>query len=144
MVDIQIVHADDYVAKPHLGVQADGGRRFEYNPRVLDIVRLLPRGTIYDRQGIPLATDEPKAIASGRPACARLGISLADVCPDSAERCYPLGGKAFHSARRRADARQLERTQHLVCRARCRRSAARLRRSRDDRAHDRRAPAGRC
>ncbi len=96
MVDIQIVHADDYVAKPHLGVQADGGRRFEYNPRVLDLVRLVPRGTIYDRQGIPLATDEPKAIASGRPAYARLGISLADVCPDSAERCYPLGGKAFH------------------------------------------------
>ena len=31
----------------HLGIQADGGRRFVYNPRVLDIVRLMPRGTIY-------------------------------------------------------------------------------------------------
>ena len=96
MVDIQIVHADEYVAKPHLGVQADGGRRFQYNPRMLDIVRLLPRGTIYDRQGIPLATEDANAMASGRPAYARLGISLASVCPDAAERCYPLGGKAFH------------------------------------------------
>ena len=26
----------DYVVKPHLGVQADGGRRYAYNPRVLD------------------------------------------------------------------------------------------------------------
>ena len=96
MVDIQIVHADEYVAKPHLGVQADGGRRFQYNPRMLDIVRLLPRGTIYDRQGIPLATEDANAMASGRPAYARLGISLASVCPDAAERCYPLGGRAFH------------------------------------------------
>ena len=46
---VQVFGADDYVVKPHLGVQADGGRRFEYNPRVLDLIRQLPRGTIYDR-----------------------------------------------------------------------------------------------
>jgi cell division protein FtsW (lipid II flippase) len=96
MVDIQIVHADDYVARPHLGVQADGGRRFEYNPRVLDIVRLMPRGTIYDRQGVPLATDDPTVIAGARQAYAKLGVSLADACPNAGERCYPLGGRAFH------------------------------------------------
>ena len=96
MINIQIVHGDEYVVRPHLGVQADGGRRFEYNPRVLDVVRFMPRGTIYDRQGLPLATDDPGVIASARPAYAKLGISLAEACPDSGERCYPLGGKAFH------------------------------------------------
>jgi cell division protein FtsW (lipid II flippase) len=96
MIDIQIVHADDYVARPHLGVQADGGRRFEYNPRLLDIVRLMPRGTIYDRQGVPLATDDPSVIASARQVYAKLGISIADACPNAGERCYPLGGRAFH------------------------------------------------
>jgi cell division protein FtsW (lipid II flippase) len=96
MIDIQIVHADDYVARPHLGVQADGGRRFEYNPRVLDLVRLMPRGTIYDRQGVPLATDDPTVIAAARQAYAKLGVSMADACPNAGERCYPLGGKAFH------------------------------------------------
>jgi hypothetical protein len=96
MINVQIVHGDDYLVRPHLGVQADGGRRFEYNPRVLDIVRLLPRGTIYDRHGVPLATDDPGAIASARQAYARFGVSLADACPNSAERCYPLGGRAFH------------------------------------------------
>ena len=96
MIDIQVVRADDYVARPHLGVQADGGRRFEYNPRVLDIVRLMPRGTIYDRQGVPLATDDPAVIAAARPAYAKLGVSLADACPNAGERCYPLGGRAFH------------------------------------------------
>ena len=51
LINVQVVHADDYVVRPHLGVQADGGRRFEYNPRILDIVTRIPRGTIYDRAG---------------------------------------------------------------------------------------------
>ena len=58
-VNVQMVHADDYIIRAHLGIQADGGQRFEYNPRVLDIVRVIPRGTIYDRRGVPLATDDP-------------------------------------------------------------------------------------
>jgi hypothetical protein len=138
MVDIQIVHADDYVAKPHLGVQADGGRRFEYNPRVLDLVRLMPRGTIYDRQGIPLATDDPKAIASGRPGVRQARYLAGRLVSGFCRAVLPVGRESVSPARRRADARQLERTQHLVCRARCRGSAARLRRSLGDRAHDRR------
>jgi cell division protein FtsW (lipid II flippase) len=96
MIDIQIVRADDYVARPHLGVQADGGRRFEYNPRVLDMLRLVPRGTIYDRQGLPLATDDAGVIASARQTYAKLGVSIAAACPNTGERCYPLGGRAFH------------------------------------------------
>jgi cell division protein FtsW (lipid II flippase) len=95
VVNIQVVHADDYIVKPHLGVQADGGRRFVYNPRVLDIVRQLPRGTVYDRRGLPLATDDADAIAKARGGYEKLGMSLAGTCP-TGERCYPLGGRAFH------------------------------------------------
>ena len=42
LINIQVVHADEYVVKPHLGIQADGGRRYAYNPRVLDLVRVRP------------------------------------------------------------------------------------------------------
>src|SRR5204863_8765529 len=52
-IDVQIVHGHPNVVRPHLGAQADGGRRFEYNPRVLDVLRLMPRGTIVDRRGLP-------------------------------------------------------------------------------------------
>ena len=103
--DIQIVRADAYAVRPHLGVQADGGRRFVYNPRVLDIVREIPRGTVYDRRGLPLATDDAGVMAQARAAYQGLGISLDDVCP-VAERCYPLGGRTFHllgSARTRTN-----------------------------------------
>jgi cell division protein FtsW (lipid II flippase) len=96
MIDVQVVHAGDYVVRPQLGIQADGGRRYAYNPRVLDLVRQLPRGTVYDRKGLPLATGERGVVDAARQAYQRIGISLERACPDSSERCYPLGGRAFH------------------------------------------------
>jgi hypothetical protein len=95
-VNVQMAHADNYILRAHLGIQADGGQRFEYNPRLLDIARLIPRGTIYDRLGVPLATDDPGVIADAREAYATLGVSVEDACPKPGERCYPLGGAAFH------------------------------------------------
>jgi cell division protein FtsW (lipid II flippase) len=95
-VDIQVLRADDYVAKPHLGVQADGGRRFQYNPRLVDVARQIPRGTIYDRNGLPLASEDNRVIAAARATYERLGVSLGRVCPAPDHRCYPLGGPAFH------------------------------------------------
>ena len=96
IVRVQVLDADELVVKPHLGVHADGGRRFEYNPRVLDLIRQLPRGTIFDRRGLPLATDDSALLSSARPAFERLGVSLGDACKDADTRCYPLGGRAFH------------------------------------------------
>lgn len=96
LINVQVVRADDYVVRPHLGAQADGGRRYEYNPRVLDIARQVPRGTVYDRRGVPLATENATVVASARQTYQHLGVSLADSCPNLADRCYPLGGRAFH------------------------------------------------
>lgn len=96
VVNIQVLHADEYAVRPHLGVQADGGRRYEYNPRVVDLVRQIPRGTIYDRRGIPLATSDPDVIARARQTYKALGVSLDETCVASSERCYPLGGRTFH------------------------------------------------
>jgi cell division protein FtsW (lipid II flippase) len=94
-LDVQVIRGDDFVVKPQLGVQADGGRRFAYNPRLLDIVRQMPRGTIYDRRGLPLASDSPEAIAKARDTYRRMGIAVGEVCR-AGERCYPLGGASFH------------------------------------------------
>ena len=46
---------------------------------------------------LPLATDDPRALRARRGRRTRSsGVSLADACPQPAERCYPLGGRAFH------------------------------------------------
>jgi cell division protein FtsW (lipid II flippase) len=96
LINVQIVRADAVVIRAHLGMQGDGGRRFEYNPRLVDVVRQLPRGTIYDRRGVPLASDDRAVLTKARQAYERLGISVADTCVHADERCYPLGGRAFH------------------------------------------------
>jgi cell division protein FtsW (lipid II flippase) len=96
VVDIQVVRADDYLVRPQLGVQADGGRRYAYNPRVLDAARQFPRGSVFDRRGLPLATDDAAVVARAQPAYQKLGVALEQACPSPTERCYPLGGRAFH------------------------------------------------
>src|SRR5688572_13490672 len=53
---VQVLRADDFAAASSLAEQADGGHRFEYNPRLLAAARSIERGTIYDRNGLPLAT----------------------------------------------------------------------------------------
>jgi len=93
---VQLLEADATAIRPHLGLQGDGSRRYQYNPRVLDLVRLIPRGSIVDRAGLPLATDDRALLTTAAPDYARLGLSLKAVCPDATERCYPLGGRAFH------------------------------------------------
>ena len=105
-VRVQVLAADEIVVRPHLGMQADGSRRYQYNPRVLDVARDIPRGRVLDRRGLPLAVETPAQAAAARADLQRIGVSLDESCPDSTVRCYPLGGRAFHflgDARTRAN-----------------------------------------
>jgi peptidoglycan glycosyltransferase len=81
--------------RPHLGLQADGVRRYQYNPRVTALVATIPRGTVVDRRGLPLATSDPEVAAGARDAYRRAGLDAG--CPPAMPvRCYPLGGAGFH------------------------------------------------
>ena len=94
---VQVVRPTTYVVKPHLGVQADGGRRFEYNPRVLDLIRRLPRGTIYDRQGLrsrPTIRGQSLPHAPGVRSARR--SRSASACPESGRTVLSARRPAFH------------------------------------------------
>ncbi len=101
---VQVVHADDLAASSSLTEQADGGYRFEYNPRLLSAARTLVRGTIYDRNKLPLATSRLDEITAIAKTYEDQGAALPERCDDatgtgtgsSSTRCYPLGGFAFH------------------------------------------------
>ena len=95
-LDIQAVRADQYVVKPHLSLQADGVRRYQYNQRVVDVARMIPRGTIFDRRDLPLATTDPTVISKSREGLRQLRAALDSTCVEPIERCYPLGGTGFH------------------------------------------------
>jgi cell division protein FtsW (lipid II flippase) len=96
VIRVQVLGADELVVRPHLGIHADGGRRFEYNPRIVDIIQSISRGTIYDRRGLPLASGDAQVLASARKVYERWGIFLDRICPKPDDRCYPLAGETIH------------------------------------------------
>jgi cell division protein FtsW (lipid II flippase) len=93
---IQVIHADSTAGAGALALQADGVRRYEYNPRLLAVAHSIPRGTIYDRNGIPLATSNWDEIAQNRDRYSGMGLSLGERPAAGEARYYPLGPAAFH------------------------------------------------
>lgn len=93
---VQLGHADAFAGQGTLVLQADGGRRYVYNPRLIDAARTLQRGTIYDRTGLPLATSSWSELESHRAQYRDLGIDIDQACNRADPRCYPLGALTFH------------------------------------------------
>jgi hypothetical protein len=93
------------VARPHLGIQADGVRRYQYNQRLTDVLATIPRGTVFDRRGLPLATGDQTIARRAREVYKKTGVEIpgctaspvvSEFSRSERERCYPLGGAAFH------------------------------------------------
>ena len=108
--DVQVIRADTFATRANLTQQADGGYRYQYNPRLITAARSIVRGTIFDRDGLPLATSKPGEIEKFASQYQKLGLDLSHTCRDGERpstplgaalskvegRCYPLGGMAFH------------------------------------------------
>ena len=92
---VQVLHADELASAASLSEQADGGYRYEYNPRLVAAARQLPRGSIYDRNGLVLATSVPREMAAVAATFEAAGLSPLHTCQASPARCYPLGGVTF-------------------------------------------------
>jgi cell division protein FtsI/penicillin-binding protein 2 len=95
---VQVLQADRVLTRGALTLQGDGYRRFEYNPRLVDIAQGIPRGDILDRNGVLLATSDPAQIEKNRAVLERLGAVLpaADERQARGYRYYPFGGRTFH------------------------------------------------
>lgn len=105
---IQIWKADEISVKSVLAPQPNevvkiygtektlvGIRRYQDNPRIRQLLKELPYGTIYDRRGIPLASSKWDELVKHRREYEDFGIRLEDVC-DKGSRCYPFGARIFH------------------------------------------------
>ena len=91
----QVIHSAAIMGAGTLVTQADGARRYQYNPRLLEIMRDIPKGTIYDRNGLPLATSDWDELEKHRADYQSLGIDIDRACPRSESRHYPFGGLTF-------------------------------------------------
>ncbi|MDQ3440755.1 MAG: FtsW/RodA/SpoVE family cell cycle protein, partial [Planctomycetota bacterium] len=96
MAQVEVLAADAFATRANLTRQADGGYRYQYNPRLIAAARTIERGTIYDRTGLPLATSRHQELLPFADRYRRLGLEVTSACADIRTRCYPLGGLAFH------------------------------------------------
>src|SRR5581483_5052287 len=92
---VQVVDSAAVMGKGALVVQADGARRYQYNPRFQEIMREIPKGSIYDRNGLPLATSNWDELERHRDEYRQLGIDIDIACPRTEARHYPFGGLMF-------------------------------------------------
>ena len=92
---VQVVRADEVATAASLVEQADGGYRFEYNPRLVEVARAIERGSIYDRHGLVLATSRPGEMAGVDASYRAAGVVRQRGCSTTDARCYPLGGTTF-------------------------------------------------
>ncbi len=115
---VQVWDRGDIMTRQTRTRQADGAVRPQDNPRLREVARLLQRGAILDRRGLPIAMDSTLDVSAHAKDYAALGVSPCGVADVGAarpparatgarppvaapprtpgERCYPLGGGAFH------------------------------------------------
>jgi len=87
----QVVKDSDYLARDAHSFEQDGVKRPQHNPRMNSMAREIPRGGIYDRNGIPLATSDWAELERHRAEYTALGISLDQAASRFDSRHYPFG-----------------------------------------------------
>ncbi|HTQ55680.1 MAG TPA: FtsW/RodA/SpoVE family cell cycle protein [Bryobacteraceae bacterium] len=93
---VQVLRSDAIMGAGTLVVQADGARRYQYNPRFQEITRDIPKGSIYDRNGLPLATSNWDELEKNRARYQPLGVNIDQACSRTESRHYPFEGLTFH------------------------------------------------
>ena len=93
---VQVVRSAAIMGEGTLVVQADGARRYQYNPRFQEITRDIPKGSIYDRNGLPLATSNWDELEKHRAQYQQLGVNIDQACSRTESRHYPFEGLTFH------------------------------------------------
>ncbi len=92
---VQVARSAAIMTDGTLVVQGDGVRRYQYNPRFQDVMQEIPKGTIYDRNGLPLATSNWEDLAKHRAQYLQLGIDIDRACSKTESRHYPFGPLLF-------------------------------------------------
>src|SRR5205085_641525 len=95
-VRYQVLRDADYLARDAHAFEEDGVKRAQHNPRMNSLAREIPRGGIYGRNGIPLATSNWQELEPRRADYAVLGIELDTAASRFDTRHYPFGAATAH------------------------------------------------
>ena len=92
---IEVLHDQELLMKDALVFTADGVKRPQHNPRLNLLAAEIPRGNIFDRNGVLLATSNWAELEKRRADFDKLGISI-DELSRFDSRLYPFGGATAH------------------------------------------------
>ncbi len=92
---VQVMRSAAVMGEGTLVLEADGERRYQYNPRLQEVMKGIAKGAIYDRNGLPLATSNWDELDKHRADYKALGVDIDRACPRGDSRYYPFGGLMF-------------------------------------------------
>lgn len=94
---IQLIRAKDYVVRPALVANRQGERVVSYNPRIALLAQKIPAGTIYDRNGLILATSRVEQLTQQRSELEKYlsPYQLTALSYRHQRRYYPFGAHTF-------------------------------------------------
>ncbi|MGA2576806.1 MAG: FtsW/RodA/SpoVE family cell cycle protein [Bryobacteraceae bacterium] len=92
----QVVDDREYLARDAHVFEDDGVKRAQHNPRINSIAREIPRGDIFDRNGVLLATSNWKELIDRRAQYQALGVTIDQACSRLDSRHYPFGPVTAH------------------------------------------------
>ncbi len=93
---LQIWQDQELLARDALVFANDGVKRPERNPRLNLLAASIPRGDIYDRNGVLLASSNWAEIERHRSEYEALGIPAGQIGSPSDSRHYPFGAATLH------------------------------------------------
>jgi len=92
----QLIRDQDFLVRDVRIFESDGVKRAQHNPRLTSLAREIQRGSIYDRNGVLLATSDWQELERYRGQYDKLGISLDAVCSRLDNRHYPFPELTAH------------------------------------------------
>ncbi len=89
---------NEYIVRPARVVTRNGDPVYSYNPRIERLTRALASGTIYDRNGLVLATSTPGLVTQQLPRLTKSGLvpdEVETLTQKRLQRYYPFGEHLF-------------------------------------------------
>jgi cell division protein FtsI/penicillin-binding protein 2/cell division protein FtsW (lipid II flippase) len=93
---LQLATDQELLDKDALVYTADGVKRPEHNPRLSLLAASIPRGDIYDRNGVLIATSSWRKLQSQRARYEQLGVAFDQAVKPGQSRYYPFGAATLH------------------------------------------------
>ncbi|HEY1497073.1 MAG TPA: FtsW/RodA/SpoVE family cell cycle protein [Candidatus Solibacter sp.] len=92
----QVLHDTDYLARDAHAFEEDNVKRPQHNPRINSLAHEIPRGTIFDRNGVPLGTSNWQELERHREQYSALGVAIESADSKFDGRHYPFGAATVH------------------------------------------------